>query len=46
MSRTPVAIAELGPEAGMVGAATMAALELKRGGAQVVDGEGAGWRDG
>jgi glucokinase len=46
MSRTPVAIAELGPEAGMVGAATMAAQELKRGETQVVDGEGAGWRDG
>ena len=46
MSSTPVAIAELGPEAGMVGAATMAALELKGGGDRVVDGEGAGWRDG
>jgi glucokinase len=29
MNRTPVAAAELGPEAGMVGAATMAALELE-----------------
>jgi glucokinase len=27
MSRTPVAVAELGPEAGMIGAATMALLE-------------------
>jgi glucokinase len=29
MNRTPVAAAELGPEAGMIGAATMAALELE-----------------
>jgi glucokinase len=29
MSRTPVAVAELGPEAGMIGAATMALLEAK-----------------
>jgi glucokinase len=29
MSRTPVAIAELGPEAGMIGAATMALLEAQ-----------------
>jgi glucokinase len=29
MSRTPVATAELGPDAGMVGAATMAAVELQ-----------------
>jgi glucokinase len=31
MNRTPVAAAELGPEAGMIGAATMAALELEGG---------------
>jgi glucokinase len=30
MSRTPVAVAELGPEAGMIGAATMALLEMDR----------------
>jgi glucokinase len=29
MSRTPVAVAELGPEAGMIGAATMALLEVQ-----------------
>ena len=29
MSGTPVATAELGPEAGMIGAATMAAVELE-----------------
>jgi glucokinase len=31
MNRTPVAAAELGPEAGMIGAATLAALELEEG---------------
>jgi glucokinase len=30
-NRTPVAAAELGPEAGMIGAATLAALELEEG---------------
>jgi glucokinase len=38
MSETPVMTAELGPEAGMIGAATMALLEP--------DGGGAGWPDG
>jgi glucokinase len=37
MNGTPVAIAELGPEAGMIGAATMALLEL--------EGGATGWPD-
>jgi len=32
MNEVPVELAELGPEAGMVGAAEMARLELERGG--------------
>ena len=38
MSATPVATAQLGPEAGMIGAATMALAGP--------DGEGVGWPDG
>jgi glucokinase len=32
MNRTPVVAAELGPDAGVIGAATLAVLELENGG--------------
>jgi hypothetical protein len=32
MNRTPVILAALGPDAGMIGAAAMARTELQRGG--------------
>jgi glucokinase len=32
MNRTPIVAAQLGPDAGMIGAAAMARIELQRGG--------------